>query len=471
MILTRYVAGRALALCLSLTASGLLYAETITLQALEDFASIDAGEVPYYREDLRGTLAINAANEEYRDKFARATGTYSGAGGIYDLTLNTVGEEDGDCEYRILVNGVVVGTIVNDSTTADFEEQQHTVSDVTVPAGATLSVESNALSNGLIPENGGFAFARGRWRSLTLQNDDPVAAPVDVQVSTLLQQTTVQIGDSFALQIDVTNNSSTDTATQPVVTLDIPSSLNFTAPAQCSDAAGGGLHCALPELSPQQTQSINVTGTTATSGQVTMQATVSADQTDDNAANNSASAMLTVTEPAAPATVDLQLQVTASSGSTALAVGDVETYTLTITNAHSTNVATAPAAGVILPANLQFQSSADCTPAGSNVLCNLAELAPNAQTTLTFTATAVSAGDATLIASTSATESDDEVSDNEVVIAVTVVATSPASAPTETDSGGNSGGGSFSILLLPLLLHSLLRWLLRRRLSSALIRR
>ena len=77
MIKFRHSASWAFALLVSLTASGLLYAETITLQALDDFPSIDAGEVPYTAENVRDALQINAAVEEYRDKFARATASYT----------------------------------------------------------------------------------------------------------------------------------------------------------------------------------------------------------------------------------------------------------------------------------------------------------------------------------------------------------------------------------------------------------
>ena len=61
MIKFRHTASRLFALLVSLTASGLLYAETITLQALDDFPSIDSGEVPYSAENGRGALQINAS--------------------------------------------------------------------------------------------------------------------------------------------------------------------------------------------------------------------------------------------------------------------------------------------------------------------------------------------------------------------------------------------------------------------------
>ncbi len=454
MIQFRHVASRALTLLACLTASGLLYAETITLRALSDFPSTDDGAVPYYTEDERGTLAINAAIEEYRDKFARATAVYSGDGGVYDLTLNTLGELDGDCEYRVLVNGVVVGTVINDPVTVDYTEQFHTFNDITVPAGASLSVESNALSNDLIPEGDAFAFARGRWRSLTLQNDSPETTPVDLQVNTSVTVDSLQVGDSFSIKVDIENNSATETATQPVATVVIPASINVAPSSQCL-VNGNDLTCALPELAAQQIQSISLDATATAQGQATVQASVSADQTDNNTGNNTSAATVNIdAAPITPATVDLQLALAVSTGDEALLIGDAVTYTLSVTNANPDNVATAPVAGVILPANLQFQSSADCTIDGINVLCSLAELAPNASATVAFVATAISAGDSTLIASVSATESEDVVSDNEIVLPVAVITTSPATPATgNTETiGGNSGGGSMSLLLMLALL-------------------
>lgn len=447
MIHYRYVASRALALLVSMIASGFLYAETITLQAIEDFPSINDGEVPYHKEQNRGTLAINAANEEFRNKFARATGSYSGSGGTYDLILNTVGEEDGECEYRILVNGVVVGTIVNDSTTQNFADQQHTIFDVEIPAGASLAVESNAVSNGLIPENGEYAFARGRWSSLVLQNDDPVEINVDLQVTASATESNLTIGDNVSLQIDVANNSVTDTATQPVLTAEIPALLNITPPAECA-LNGNDLTCTLPELAPQQSETLNFSGVATAAGQATLEAFASADQTDRNTGNNTSTITIDIDAAAVPVTVDLQLAATASTGAEALVVGDAVTYTLTTTNAGITHVATAPTVGVILPASLQFQTSADCSLDGENVLCELSELGPGAANTVSFTATAVSAGESMLIASVSAAEADEFASDNELVFQVAVITTSPATPTTDTDTGGNSGGGGMSLLLV-----------------------
>jgi hypothetical protein len=154
----------------------LVYAATI------DFPNINAGEVPYYKDDARNALAIDASVVSYRDKFARATASFTGTAGNYDVTITALGETDGDCFYRLLVNGNVMGTRQNTPVTVDYTPQNHTFTNVAIPAGATLGVESNAVSNGLIPEAGGFAFARGRWTTLALAP----AAPPDEAVSLTL---------------------------------------------------------------------------------------------------------------------------------------------------------------------------------------------------------------------------------------------------------------------------------------------
>jgi len=445
------IASTAIVVLFSLLTSGLIHAETITLRAIEDFPSIDEGEVPYYLEPARDALAINASVELFRDKFARATADFNGIGGTYDVTLNTLGEEDGDGEYRVIVNNVVVGTVINDPTTAAFEAQSHTLTDIFVPPGATLSVESNAVSNGLIPEGDGFAFARGRWRSLTLQNDNPQA--IDLQLTSTINDSDVPVGETFLLTIDILNNSETDTATQALVSVQMPQTVELTAPAECSiRSASTTLTCELPELAPQQSQSIDLSGVVIAIGPTIIEASVNADQTDSNLSNNSAAITIDTNTAGESARVDLQLAVSGSNADGVLVVGDSVSYNVNVTNAHLTTVATAPMIGAILPNNLQFQSSADCTANGPVVLCSLIELGPDAQASVDFTAIAVSAGESEIIISTSATEAEDITRDNESVLAVTVITTASAleqpDSLTDNVQGGNGGGGSISLLLL-----------------------
>jgi len=138
--------------------------------ATKDFPETKAGEVPYKLPKQGKVLSINAANPAYRGKFARAERVFEGAAGIYDVTIVTLTEFDGECTYRLLVNGKVVGSFTNPRVgkEGDFKTHRHTWQKIMFSKGAQLAVESNAASNDLIPEGDGYAWARGRWSQLEL---------------------------------------------------------------------------------------------------------------------------------------------------------------------------------------------------------------------------------------------------------------------------------------------------------------
>ena len=203
---------------LSLVAGGTLHAETVILNAIEDFPSIDDGEISYLKDDVLGTLSIEGGTGTLENQYARATTVFTGAGGMYELTLDTLAEIAGDSEYRIIVNGVIVGRVSNQTVTENFSTQQHVFMDVFVPAEATISVESNSVSNGLSGEVN--ARSAGHWQSLTLQNNAPDET-VDLQLSASVVESDLRIGDTFTLSINVENVSET-TATVSYTHLTLP---------------------------------------------------------------------------------------------------------------------------------------------------------------------------------------------------------------------------------------------------------
>ncbi|MGB6221679.1 PKD domain-containing protein [Haloferula sp.] len=142
----------------------------------------------------------------YRDKFARATTTFTGAAGNYDVIITALGETDGECSFRLLVNGVVIGTKQNARVTSDYGPQLHTFNNVAIPAGATLGVESNDVSNGLIPEGTGFAYARGRWTTLTLTLATSTSTSTGIPVANAGADKTVTLPTSSV----TLNGSATD---------------------------------------------------------------------------------------------------------------------------------------------------------------------------------------------------------------------------------------------------------------------
>ena len=312
---------RPLGLLILLASTSPLLAETTVLRALVDFDDLAAGEVPYYRESGRGSVAIDAAVTAHRDRFARAVATFAGAPGVHDLTLETLAETDGETVYRVFVDDVLVGSVTNAPVDVDFTAQRHVFDGIELATGSRIAIESKAVSNGLIPEGEGYAFARGRWRSLTIEDDelgssltdppvpsdsgepppppvvtdggdpdepddplvvtDPVdpAEPLDVpeptgaspalRVVASVSPSAPGPGERVTLDIQVSNPSAETVATRPFVAVSLPSGVAFEASADCVPDGGGlagsggqageSLRCDLVELAPAATTTVSLT--------------------------------------------------------------------------------------------------------------------------------------------------------------------------------------------------------------------
>jgi hypothetical protein len=149
----------------ALPLSSLAGPNLLTIKAV-DFTNLNVSSVSYEVETAHDALMINAAETTYRDAFATASTPFAGRAGTYDITLTTLLETDGESPYEVLVNGVVVGSVTNSTTSTDYALENHVFSEITIPSGATISVRSKAVTNGLIPEGDGTAYSRGRWRQI-----------------------------------------------------------------------------------------------------------------------------------------------------------------------------------------------------------------------------------------------------------------------------------------------------------------
>ena len=148
----------------------------LLLSATKDFdiAPID-GYRPYYVHERRHALAINAAKEANREGFAAARHAFTGRAGMYALTLSSMQEIDGESEYFVKVNGEGVLKTQNTRTRYDYSIiESHAPQNVSLSPGDVIQVESNAATNGLIPENGGTAYSRGRWTEIMLIHAGPI---------------------------------------------------------------------------------------------------------------------------------------------------------------------------------------------------------------------------------------------------------------------------------------------------------
>ncbi|MEM1011534.1 MAG: hypothetical protein AAGI46_04855 [Planctomycetota bacterium] len=148
---------------------------SVTLTAENDFAKRDLpGMPPVYFDKARRALAVNAV--KHKNVFAGAEATFQGQAGLYDVDLLALTELDGESEYRLLVDGTLIGKVKNPETDTDYKPHVHEFKSVRLNNGSVIRIESSSVSNGKIPEGDAFAFSRGRWRSLTFKPSAPMSS-------------------------------------------------------------------------------------------------------------------------------------------------------------------------------------------------------------------------------------------------------------------------------------------------------
>lgn len=147
-------------------------AQTIAMVAV-DFPKLTGGPADFYVDAKNKALAINAANTAFRSKWAVAEMPFAGAAATYDIILHSMYESDGESHYALRIGNDSIGGFQNPSaytgnklTTPDYTIYKHTFKDVQVTQGAAIKVYGMTHSNGKVPEDGGFAWSRGRWSRL-----------------------------------------------------------------------------------------------------------------------------------------------------------------------------------------------------------------------------------------------------------------------------------------------------------------
>ena len=145
--------------------------ERIIYTAIDKFNNLNIpGFAPAYKDNTNKAIAINA--ELYKDKFTAASTVFTGKTGLYDITLKTLRELDGESWYRIRVGGRLVGEFRNKNTEKDYSPSYLTARKVTIQNGETIQIESNSASNFKVPEGNTFAYSRGRWAQIVLNAAD-----------------------------------------------------------------------------------------------------------------------------------------------------------------------------------------------------------------------------------------------------------------------------------------------------------
>lgn len=149
---------------------------SLILIADKEFSS--DGKIPFYYDRNNEALAIDARVEAYRDIWVSAELKVSDEiwgkkptdeRKFNQATLVTLGEVDGESSYRVFLNKELIAQVTNKETSIDYQENYFQLGPLTLKPDDILRVEAKAVTNGKIPENGGTAFARGRWRGIILR--------------------------------------------------------------------------------------------------------------------------------------------------------------------------------------------------------------------------------------------------------------------------------------------------------------
>ncbi|MCL7763458.1 Ig-like domain-containing protein [Polaribacter sp. Z014] len=210
--------------------------KTITMNALDFPITLIDGFVQAYKDNGNNAMAINAA--QHKNIFAAVNKAFSGEDGTYNLTITTLAELDGESTYVLKVGGAEVGTYQNPETTVDYTPTTKTWEDVAVKNGDIIQVEFSSHSNGKIPENGGFAFSRGRWTKVEFSTCDAVVDPPQTQEVVHFKDFPEDFGNAsntYSFNFTYTANETRDIN----VTIKTPDNLNLPSNAKTVSVSPG----------------------------------------------------------------------------------------------------------------------------------------------------------------------------------------------------------------------------------------
>ncbi len=292
-------------------------------------------------------------------------------------------------------------------------------------SGTTLSVFSASGPNGIwslyvIDDTAGdIGRIVGGW-GLTISTVDPVNPTADLAVTARAAPNPVLVGSNLTYTITVTNLGP-KTATGVTLTNFLPASTTLVAATNSQGGAstvlGGQVIFALGTLTNQGWAAVTVIVAPSFSGPITNVATVSANETDRNPINSTATVVTTVS----PAS-DLAVWLSASPDPAT--IGKSLAYTIIVTNkgpnsAFGINLSDTLPGGVTFVSATSSQGS--CSQANGIVACSLGALPRFTQASITIVVIPPVVGPVTNRATVSATQPADLISTNNAAALVTVV--------------------------------------------------
>jgi uncharacterized repeat protein (TIGR01451 family) len=226
----------------------------------------------------------------------------------------------------------------------------------------------------------------------------------DLGISLAASPDPVYVDQTLVYTLTVSNDGPA-TASNPVVTDQLPAAVSFvSASTECAEAAGT-VTCNLADLSSGANTEIQISVTTDTDGAITNTPTVGSD-TQDLISSNDSSALTTTVNPAA----DLSLSLTDSPDP--VLQGATLTYSASIDNL-GPSTATGITLSYTLPADASFVSaSPECIETAGTVSCTLDDMATGTSTNIQIKVTANNSGNLDATVDVAGTEFDPASTNN-----------------------------------------------------------
>lgn len=230
-------------------------------------------------------------------------------------------------------------------------------------------------------------------------------------------------------------NAGGSAASDAVVTDTLPAGTTFVSAASggtfsCSEA-GGTVTCTAASFAAGAADTITITLLApANGGTISNTASISSATPDPNTANNSATAVTTVTASS-------DLAITKTDSPDPVTVGSNVTYTIGVTNNGPSTATNVVVSDNVPPATSFVSASASqgtCSFSGGLVTCNLGTVFSAGTATVTMVVTTSTSGTLSNTATVSATEPDPNTANNMATATTTVNAASADLSITKTDA-------------------------------------